>query len=173
MLKRFFTLFFFLIFTFSIYAEIQKIVYIDIEKIMQQSVAGKNFINLLDKKHKINISKFKKENEQIKEKEKKLITQKNILSPQDFQKELSKLRDEITNFQKNQVKARNEINKLRVLGTNKMINEITPILENYAKENAINLILQKKNIVMGKKEMEITDNIITLADKKIKKINLD
>ena len=173
MLKRLFTLFFFLIFTFSIYAEIQKIVYIDIEKIMQQSVAGKNFINLLDKKHKINISKFKKENEQIKEKEKKLITQKNILSPQDFQKELSKLRDEITNFQKNQVKARNEINKLKVLGTNKMINEITPILENYAKENAINLILQKKNIVMGKKEMEITDNIITLADKKIKKINLD
>ena len=78
-----------------------------------------------------------------------------------------------TNFQKNQVKARNEINNLRVLGTNKMINEITPILENYAKENAINLILQKKNIVMGKKEMEITDNIITLADKKIKKINLD
>ena len=173
MLKRLFTLFFFLIFTFSIYAEIQKIVYIDIEKIVQQSVAGKNFINLLDKKHKINISKFKKENEQIKEKEKKLITQKNILSPQDFQKELSKLRDEITNFQKNQVKARNEINKLRMLGTNKMINEITPILENYAKENAINLILQKKNIVMGKKEMEITDNIITLADKKIKKINLD
>ena len=173
MLKRLFTLLFFLAFTFNIYAEIQKIVYIDIEKIMQQSVAGKNFINLLDKKHKINISKFKKENEQIKEKEKKLITQKNILSPQDFQKELSKLRDEITNFQKNQVKARNEINKLRVLGTNKMINEITPILENYAKENAINLILQKKNIVMGKKEMEITDNIITLADKKIKKINLD
>tara|TARA_B100001027_G_scaffold36566_1_gene22654 strand:- start:233 stop:754 length:522 start_codon:yes stop_codon:yes gene_type:complete len=173
MLKRLFTLLFFLAFTFNIYAEIQKIVYIDIEKIMQQSVAGKNFINLLDKKHKINISKFKKENEQIKEKEKKLITQKNILSPQDFQKELSKLRDEITNFQKNQVKARNEINKLRMLGTNKMINEITPILENYAKENAINLILQKKNIVMGKKEMEITDNIITLADKKIKKINLD
>ena len=54
-----------------------------------------------------------------------------------------------------------------------MINEITPILENYAKENAINIILQKKNIVMGKKEMEITDKIITLADKKIKKINLD
>lgn len=173
MLKKLFTLFFFLIFTFNTNAEIQKIVYIDIEKIMQQSVAGKNFINLLEKKHKINISKFKKENEQIKEKEKKLITQKNILSSQDFQKELSKLRDEITNFQKNQVKARNEINKLRVLGTNKMINEITPILENYAKENAINLILQKKNIVMGKKEMEITDNIITLADKKIKKINLD
>ena len=47
MLKKLFTLFFFLIFTFNTNAEIQKIVYIDIEKIMQQSVAGKNFINLL------------------------------------------------------------------------------------------------------------------------------
>ena len=47
MLKRLFTLFFFLISTFNTNAEIQKIVYIDIEKIMQQSVAGKNFINLL------------------------------------------------------------------------------------------------------------------------------
>ena len=173
MLKKLFFIFFLLTFTFNISAEIHKIVYIDIEKIMQQSVAGKNFISLLDKKHKINISKFNKANEQIKAKEKKLITQKNILSPEDFQKELSKLRNEITNFQQDQVKARNEINKLRVLGTNKMINEITPILENYAKENSINLILQKKNIVMGKKEMEITDNIIILADKKIKKINLD
>ena len=173
MLKKFFFIFFLLTFTFNTSAEIHKIVYIDIEKIMQQSVAGKNFISLLDKKHKINISKFNKANEQIKAKEKKLITQKNILSPEDFQKELSKLRNEITNFQQDQVKARNEINKLRVLGTNKMINEITPILENYAKENSINLILQKKNIVMGKKEMEITDNIIILADKKIKKINLD
>ena len=173
MLKKLFLLFFLLTFTFNVSAEIHKIVYIDIEKIMQQSVAGKNFISLLDKKHKINISKFNKANEQIKAKEKKLITQKNILSPKDFQKELSKLRNEITNFQQDQVKARNEINKLRVLGTNKMINEITPILENYAKENYINLILQKKNIVMGKKEMEIKDNIITLADKKIKKINLD
>tara|TARA_B100000242_G_C42969936_1_gene450027 strand:+ start:407 stop:928 length:522 start_codon:yes stop_codon:yes gene_type:complete len=173
MLKKLFFIFFLLTFTFNTSAEIHKIVYIDIEKIMQQSVAGKNFISLLDKKHKINISKFNKANEQIKAKEKKLITQKNILSPEDFQKELSKLRNEITNFQQDQVKARNEINKLRVLGTNKMINEITPILENYAKENSINLILQKKNIVMGKKEMEITDNIIILADKKIKKINLD
>ena len=171
MLKKLFFIFFLLTFTFNISAEIHKIVYIDIEKIMQQSVAGKNFISLLDKKHKINISKFNKANEQIKAKE--LITQKNILSPEDFQKELSKLRNEITNFQQDQVKARNEINKLRVLGTNKMINEITPILENYAKENSINLILQKKNIVMGKKEMEITENIIILADKKIKKINLD
>ena len=173
MIKKLFILIFFLIFTFNINAEINKIVYVDIEKIMQQSVAGKNFIILLEKKHKTNISKFKKANEQIKEKEKKLITQKNILSPEDFQKELTNLRVEITNFQKDQVKARNEINTLRIMGTNKMVNEITPILEKYAKEKSINLILQKKNIVMGKKEMEITDNIISLADKKIKKIEID
>ena len=68
MLKKLFFIFFLLTFTFNTSAEIHKIVYIDIEKIMQQSVAGKNFISLLDKKHKINISKFNKANEQIKAK---------------------------------------------------------------------------------------------------------
>ena len=105
MLKRLFTLFFFLIFTFNTNAEIQKIVYIDIEKIMQQSVAGKNFINLLEKKHKTNISKFKKENEQIKEKEKKLITQKNIKSTR-FSKRIIKIKRRNNKFSKKSSKSK-------------------------------------------------------------------
>ena len=36
-----------------------------------------------------------------------------------------------------------------------MINEITPILENYAKENEINLILQKKILLWGKKKWKL------------------
>ena len=41
---------------------------------------------------------------------------KNILSQEDFQKELKSLRTEIINFQKEQVKARDNINKLRIGG---------------------------------------------------------
>ena len=85
-----------------------------------------------------------------------LIAQKNILSQEDFQKELSNLRKEIINFQKQQVKARDDINKLRIGATNKLISQLSPILQEYAKRNSVSLILQKKNIVMGKKEIEIT-----------------
>ena len=61
------------------------------------------------------MEKFKKNDEILKNKEKKLIAQKNILSQEDFQKELTSLRKEIINFQKEQVKSREDINKLRII----------------------------------------------------------
>ena len=173
MFKKFFIIkIFFLIFTLS-YAEEQKIVYLNVDKIMQQSIAGKSIKKQLENIYNKNLEKFKKNDEILKNKEKKIIAQKNILSKQDFQKELTGLRTEIINFQKEQVKARDEINKLRLGATNKLISKLSPILENYAKKNSISLILQKKNVVMGKKEIEITDEILSIANEKIKNIKIN
>ena len=95
------------------------------------------------------------------------------MSQEDFQKELTSLRSEIINFQREQVKSRDNINKLRIGATNKLISKLSPILKEYAKENSISLILQKKNIIMGKKEIEITDEILSLTNKEIKDIKVN
>ena len=116
------------------YAEEQKIVYLNVDKIMQQSIAGKSIIKQLENLYNKNLEKFKKNDEILKNKEKKIIAQKNILSQEDFQKELASLRKEIINFQKEQVKARDNINKLRIGATNKLISQLSPILQEYAKK---------------------------------------
>ena len=173
MLKKFLIInFFLIIFTLS-YADEQKIVYLNVDKIMQQSIAGKSIKKQLENLYNKNLEKFKKNDEILKNKEKKLIAQKNILSQEDFQKELSSLRKEIINFQKEQVKARDDINKLRIGATNKLISQLSPILQEYAKKNSVSLILQKKNIVMGKKEIEITDEILEITNKEIKNIKIN
>jgi len=173
MLKKFFIIsILFLIFTFS-YAEDQKIVYLNIDKIMKQSIAGKSIKKQLENVYNKDLNKFKKNDEILKNKEKKIIAQKNILSQEDFQNEISSLRLEIIKFQKEQVKARDDINKLRIEATNKLILKLSPLLEDYAKKNSISLILQKKNIVMGKKEIEITDEILEIANNKIKDIKIN
>ncbi len=173
MLKKLFIInFFFLIFTLS-YAEEQKIVYLNIEKIMQNSTAGKSIKKQLENLYNKDLEKFKKNDETLKNKEKKLITQKNILSQEDFQKELTNLRSEIINFQKEQVRARENINKLRIEATGKLISKLSPILQEYAKKNSISLILQKKNIIMGKKEIEITEEILSITNNKIKDIKIN
>ena len=173
MIKKFlFILFTTWIFTNS-YAEEQKIVYLNVDKIMQQSIAGKSIKKQLENLYNKNLEKFKINDDLLKNKEKKLIAQKNILSQEDFQKELSSLRKEIINFQKEQVKARDDINKLRIGATNKLILQLSPILQEYAKENSVSLILQKKNIVMGKKEIEITDEILEITNKEIKNIKVN
>ena len=172
MLKKFFITSIFILIFLSSYAEEQKIVYLNVDMIMQQSIAGKSIKNQLEKLHKKNLEKFKKNDEILKNKEKKIIAQKNILNQEDFQKEIRSLRTEIINFQKEQVKARDDINKLRIGATNKLISKLSPILEEYAKKNSISLILQKKNIVIGKKEIEITNEILEITNKEIKNIKI-
>ena len=162
-----------LIFFTSSYAEEFKIVYLNVDKIMKDSVAGKSIKKKLEKLYNKDLEKFKKEDENLKKKEKKIIAQKNVLSQEDFQKELSNLRQEIINFQREQVKSRDNINKLRIKATAKLISKLSPILEEYAEKNSISLILQKKNIVMGKKEIDITENILSIANKEIKDIDIN
>ena len=173
MLKKFLIINLSIVFFTLSYAEEQKIVYLNVDKIMQQSIAGKSIKKQLENLYNKNMEKFKKNDEILKNKEKKLIAQKNILSQEDFQKELTSLRKEIINFQKEQVKARDNINKLRIGATNKLISKLSPILQEYAKNNSVSLILQKKNIVMGKKEIEITDEILELTNKEIKNIKIN
>ena len=149
MLKKFLIINLFLTFFTLSYAEEQKIVYLNVDKIMQQSIAGKSIKKQLENLYNKNLEKFKKNDEILRNKEKKLIAQKNILSQEDFQKELSSLRKEIVKFQKEQVKAREDINKLRIGATNKLISQLSPILQEYAKKNSVSLILQKKKYRNG------------------------
>ena len=151
----------------------EKIVYLDVEKIMQESLAGKSIIAQLKKKRESSISKFKKKEKDIFDKEKKLIAQKNVLSKDEFESKIKELRNEISNYQNDRNKASNNITKLRIKASTKLISKLTPILEEYAKKNSIRIIIQKKQIVMGTKEDDITKDILELVNQKIKNIKLD
>ena len=151
----------------------EKVVYLDVEKIMQNSNAGKSIVAKLKSKRESSISKFKKKEKDIIEKEKKLISKKNVLSKEEFGKEIKNLRDEIINFQKDRNKAFNQITQLRIKASTKLLKKLNPILEDYSKTNSISMIIQKKHIVIGKKEDDITNDILELVNKKIKNIKLD
>ena len=140
---------------------------------MQQSTAGKSIIAQIKKKRESSISKFKKKEKDIIDKEKKLIAQKNVLSKEEFETKIIELRKEISNYQKERNKTSNEIARSRVSASTKLIKKLTPILEEYSKKNSIRIIVQKKNIVMGKKEDDITKDILELVNQNVKNIKLD
>ena len=125
------------------------------------------------KKREVSISKFKKKEKEIFDKEKKLVSQKNVLSKEDFESKIKDLRSDISNYQRERNKTSNDIAKLRIKASTKLINKLTPILEDYSKKNSIRIIVQKKNIVMGKKEDDITKDILELVNQKVKNIKLD
>ena len=151
----------------------EKIVYLDVEKIMQESIAGKNIIAKIKKKRETSISKLKIKEKEIVEKEKKLISQKNVLSEEEFKKKIQDLRSDISKYQKERNNASNDIARTRIKASTNLIKKLTPILESYSKENSIRIIIQKKHIVMGSKEDDITKEILNLVNQKIKSIKVD
>ena len=171
-MKKIIYILIFLLFSLPSYSG-EKIVYLDVEKIMQESIAGKAIIEKIKKKRETTISNFKKREKEIIEKEKKLIAQKNVLNEEEFKKKIQDLRKDIANYQKDRGKASNDITQTRIKASTALIKKLTPILESYSKENSIRIIVQKKHIVMGSKEYDITKDILNLVNNKIKSIKID
>ena len=140
---------------------------------MQESIAGKAIIAKIKKKRETSISQFKKKEKEIFEKEKKLISQKNILNEEEFKKKIQNLRSDISKYQKERNKASKDLVQIRIKASTNLIKKLAPILETYSKDNSIRIIVQKKHIVMGSKEDDITKDILNLVNQKIKSIKID
>ena len=164
-------LFFFLFYFQNVNAE--RIVYINMEKIMKDSKAGKEIIDKISKSNEKNIGKFKKIEEDLKKQEKDLISKKNVISEDEFNSKLENLKKEIGEYREKRQNIIQDSTKKRIKASAQFSNQIKPILGDYAAKNNISIIVQKKNIIMGKKELDITADILKIVDEKIKKIKFD
>jgi outer membrane protein len=154
------------------YAE-NLIVYIDMEKILNESKSGMSINKQLEKIHKMNIKEFKKIEDELKKKEESIIAQKNILSKEDYTKKIKILRDNANSYRKNRQEKINLLTKKRMESSSKLLSIINPILSDYSKVNNISIILQKKNVVLAKTDLNITNKIIDILNSKIESINLN
>jgi len=166
-------LIFFIFFSKISLSHEKSIVYIDLNKIMHNSIAGKSITLQLESKHKKNISKFKIIEEQLKKDESEIISQKNVITKEEFEKKIIDLRDKANKFRKERNVNINNLNNQRLEATSKMITLVRPILSEFSDKNSISLIIDKKNIIIGKTLLDITDDILIIIDEKIGKIELD
>ena len=161
----------FIIFSSPVSSE-QKIVFVDMNRIVSSSIAGSSIFKQLKNINDKNITYLKKEEKKFNEEEKKLISQKNIISENDFKINIDRLKLEINTYNQNRKKLIEEFNKLKINSTNKLLKEINPILTKFSNENEISIILQKKDLLIGKTELDITDKIITIINNEIKEFKI-
>ena len=142
------------------------------DRLVSVSKPGSSIFNQLKDINKKNLNFLKKEEKKFKEKEKKLIAQKNIISETDFKNNVDELKSEIDNYNQNRKKMIEKFNKLKVENTNNFLKLINPLLTKYSTENEISIILQKKDLIIGKTELDITDKIITIINDEIKEFKI-
>ncbi|MDA7695184.1 OmpH family outer membrane protein [Candidatus Pelagibacter sp.] len=148
------------------------IAFIDLDFIAKNSLLGKSVSTQVKKKRAILNDEISKHEKQLKEKEKKIISQKNILDQDQFKIKIDELRNMIKEYQIIREKKNKQLSIFSQKANKQVLNLISPILNEYSKKNSISIIFQKKNIVTGRSDLDITSDILKQLNDKIKKIDL-
>ena len=157
---KFFIVFFFItsFFFSNINVSAQtNIVFLDLDRIVNESLAGKNMISELENLHKKKI----------------IVSKKNLLSKEEYQKEIKLLRGKVKKYRTQRKNSTDSLTQKRLAGNKKLLQLINPILQNFSTTNSIDIIIHKRAIILGKSNKDITKEILDLVNKTIKKINLD
>ena len=160
-----------IIFLFNSFNTYAQIVYIDVNYILNSSEVGKSLNIYIKKIRDENIISYKEIEDQFIKKEKQLLAQKNIMKKEEFNEKLTILSNEINIYKSEKKSSLNKLNKIKLDNTKKILEILNPIITNYVDENSISLVMPKKNIIVGKKNLDITDEIVKLLNDKVQSLD--
>ena len=161
-MKKFF-LKFLILFFYSINSYGQ-VVYIDINQILNNSEIGKSLNLYLKEINDKNLAKFNEIETKLKKKEKELLAQQNIIEKTQFNIKVNNLSKEVQNYRTDKKTSLNKLNEIKIENTKKILEILNPIITKYVELNSISLVIPKKNIIIGKKNLDITDEIVKLLN---------
>ena len=168
---KFFIILIVLLFYNSLLFAENKILFIDIDFVFLNSTAGKKVnakVKAEAKKINNEMTNYQKELDEDRD---KLISQKNVLSQEELQKKSISLEEKAKKYNKIISTKNNELSKFKNDANIKFYQELTKIVQEYAKDNSIELIVKKQNIIIGKTSLDATQDVLNIFNKKIKNLN--
>ena len=170
-LVKFFVVTFFLIVSTYTFAE-QKIVVLDMKQVLNNSKAGKGAQDFLRKSFNDNAKKFSDMEKAMKQEENDLLAKKKILSKEEYTKKTNVLRKKVIDYQSERKSSLDKITTQRSEFRETLLKKVRPIVDSYIKENNISLVMDKKNMIGGLTEYDITKIIIEKLNKELPSLNI-
>ena len=168
---RFFVITFFLLICTHTFAE-QKIAVLDMTYALNESTAGKGAQEFLTKTFNDNLKKFSDIEKALKNEERDLLAQKNILSKEEYGKKMNILRKKNIDYQTERRSGIDKITTLRAEARATLLKKLKPILQSYIEENNVSLVVDKKYILGGGTQNDITKVIVEKLNKELPSLNL-
>ena len=170
-LVKFIVVTFFLLICTHTFAE-QKIVVLDLKFVLNNSKAGKGAQDFLKKSFNNNAKKFTELEKSLKKEETDLLATKTNLTKEEYTTKSDSLRKKVIDYQSQRRASLDKITTLRAKSRETLLEKIDPILNTYIKENDISLVVDKKNMLGGKPEYDITKFIVEKLNKELPSLNL-
>ncbi|MDC0433544.1 OmpH family outer membrane protein [Pelagibacteraceae bacterium] len=169
--KLFFSIIFLLFLPNVLMADLPK--YLDFKFVLNESEAGKKAQAQLKKKLDNGVKDLSKQEKTIQEEEKKIIQQKKILSPEDYKKKVTELRKKVSDLQKKRSKLLNTVANQRSKARSELLKNLNPVVKEYMVEKNIRMVLDKKGVILADEKLDITNDIITKLNARIKTLKFD
>jgi len=157
--------------TYSLHSFADNTYFIDFTKVLNNSKSGSQAQKKLKDKFASESKKFKKLEQDIRKDESEIISQKKILSAEDYKKKVEPLRKRVSDLQKNRKSSFTNIAKSRNEAKQALLKAVNPILKKYMEDNKIRLIVDKQSVILGDQGLEITDQIIAILNKESPSLN--
>ena len=156
---------FFLIISTTFANSNDKVSFIDIDFILKNSNLGKSILNEIENLNKKNIDELRNKEKELKKIEDEIKSKKKILSEEEFKKEVDLLKERIKKYRiyKDELVKDFEQNKNKKI--NLFFKEVNPIIQKFMDKNSIDILLDRKNVFIGKKNSDITNQIIQELNK--------
>ena len=144
-----------------------KVVILDLDKVLSDTIIGKKLLSNLENEEDKIFTNFKNKEKELKEQESKILASRNILSEEQFNIDVKEFQKKVNKYKTYKNKSLEELNKKKKEEFLKILTKINPIIEKYMQENSISIIHDKKNVFIANKNYDITENIVKLVNKNI------
>ena len=151
----------------------ENIRFININYIVNNSEAGKTLNKIIENKSKKITSELDDLGKKIQSKKEKIISQKNILKKDEYEKLVKNYEDEVKKFNSIRLKKNEDFNKYRINSQKKIIEALNPLITAFLKKESVQILLQKEQIVFGDNKLDITEEILKIFNDKHKKIKFE
>ena len=170
MRKIFLLLFFF--FNSNLVNAENKVAYLDVQFIMDNSKLGLKYKEEIIKFQNQISQKIKKIENDLKKKENEIKDQKNVLNEDQIKIKINELNELLKNYQIQRKKFNDDLTEQKSLYSNKILKILNPILTGYVENKKISILIEKKNVLVGVKTLDITSDILVILDQETKKKKL-
>ena len=151
----------------------ETIKFIDINYIVNNSDAGKALNKIIESKTKTIETDIKNLAKKLEEKKNKIVSQKNILKKEEFDKLVISYDKELKNFNDLRNKKKADFDNFSVKSKKKIIDLLNPIITNFLQKESIKILLQKEKIIFGDDNLDITKEILKKFNDKHKRIKFE
>jgi len=134
---------------------------------------GKKAQKYLKNKLENGIKNLKSKEKKLLEEEKKIISQKKILAPEEYKKKVSDLRLKVSKLQQDRNTLLETVAKQRSKARNELLKNLNPLIQEYMNEKKIRMVVDKKSLLLADENLNITKDIMSLLNKKLKSVSLE